>query len=219
MTYSHPTTNRAQAQTLHWIERQIAAGFSPTWFLSAHFRSSTETGSHRAGSTDVSAHAIRQYISTERKRNDLEQINKDTRDASNKLQRVLWGTPRGSGRKYRANAAPTLWVVEKGISQYHVHILIPDPSSVNATAAAIDRAWRQQLVPNCRCLSSSAQSIKVVPINDLTGLLGYITKQVTDTYPAIDYLASTLPATPASALRPPRQRSGRSISCASHPHC
>lgn len=200
--YADPATfNPARRQTIDWINERISAGVQPTYFISAQFRCPSEMGSHRANCTDVSHAAMRQYAWAERRRKDPDFFAKDVRDVANKLQRVLWCPPTASSRSCKARSVPTLWFTEKGVHQYHVHILIPDPVNVAATAAAIEHAWRRQLTPLCRCLSNSQQSVDVQPIYDLPGLIQYCTKQVTATNPVIDYEASKLPV-PAPSLRP-----------------
>lgn len=200
--YDNPASfNPARLQTIDWIQRQLQAGFQPKWFISAHFRCPTETGNHRTGSKDVSAKALRQYSWAVRRRNDPDFFSKDVGDLSNKLQNVLWWSDSDSVRKSKTNSMPTLWVVEKGVLQYHVHLLIPDPYNVAHSAEGIERAWRRKLVPMCRCLSNSNRSVKAVAIGNLPGLLNYVTKQVTASYPAVDYKASTLNAPPPS-LKP-----------------
>ncbi|MEI6829394.1 MAG: hypothetical protein WCK64_06010 [Synechococcaceae cyanobacterium ELA445] len=203
--YADPATfNPARRQTIDWVNRQFSAGFCPKYFISAHFRCPTEMGSHRAGSTDVSTKALNEYAWAERRRNDPDFFARDVRDVANKLQRVLWCPASASSRSTKAFSVPTLWFIEKGVLQYHVHVLIPDPVNVAPTAAAIERAWRQQLTPLCRCLSQSQRSVDVQAIYDLQNLTWYCTKQVTAINPVIDYAASKLSAPPTS-LRQPRQ--------------
>lgn len=203
--FADPATfNPARRQTIDWVYRQFSNGFQPAYFISAHFRCPTEMGSHRAGSEDVSPEAMRQFAWAERRRNNPDFFARDVRDVSNKLQRVLWSPPTASTRSTKASSVPTLWFIEKGIQQFHVHVLIPEPRNVARTAEAIERAWRRQLTPLCRCLSQSQQSVKVKAIYNLEKLIWYCTKQVTATNAVVDYVASRLPA-PAPSVRSPRQ--------------
>jgi len=196
--YADPATfNPARRQTIDWVNRQFFQGFQPTYFISAHFRCPTEMGSHRAGSTDVSTKALKEYSWAERRRNDPDFIASDVRDVRNKLQRVLWSPPSASNRDCKACSVPTLWFIEKGVLQYHVHVLIPDPRNVARNSASIERAWRYRLAPLCRCLSQSQQSVDVKAIYDLRGLVHYCTKQVTATNAVIDYSAPCLSVPPA----------------------
>jgi hypothetical protein len=97
------------------------------------------------------------------------------------------------------------------LQQFHVHALIPDPRNASRTAASIERAWRCQLAPLCRCLSQSQRSVKVRAIYDLRGLVYYCTKQVTATNAVIDYQASRLPAPAPSVRSTTRPRSYHSV--------
>jgi hypothetical protein len=203
--YADPATfNPARRQTIDWVDRQFSAGFCPTYFISAHFRCPTESGTHRASSRDVSPKAIRQYAWADRRRNDPDFFARDVRDVANKLQRVLWCPPKASARASKVISAPTLWFIEKGLQQFHVHVLIPDPVNVVPTAEAIECAWRRQLTPLCRCLSQSQRSVYVKAIYNLRGLVDYCTKQVTATNAVIDYQASKFPA-PQPSVMPSRQ--------------
>ncbi len=216
--YADPATfNPARRQTIDWVYRQFSAGFDPKYFISAHFRCPTEMGSHRAKSTDVSTKALKEYAWAERRRTDPDFFARDVRDVANKLQRVLWCPASASSRSTKAFSVPTLWFIEKGVLQYHVHVLIPDPLNAAPTAAAIERAWRRQLTPLCRCLSQSQRSVDVQAIDDLRGMVHYCTKQVTATNAVIDYQASKLPA-PASSLRSTsRPRSYHAVACKPRP--
>jgi hypothetical protein len=216
--YADPATfNPARRQTIDWVNRQFSAGFDPKYFISAHFRCPTEMGSHRAGTKDVSPEAMRRFGWAQRRRNDPDFFARDVRNVASKLQKVLWCPASASSRATKAFSVPTLWFIEKGVLQYHVHVLIPDPVNVAPTAAAIERAWRRQLTPLCRCLSQSQRSVNVQAIDDLRGVVHYCTKQVTATNPVIDYSASKFPA-PQPSLNQPRQpRSYPSVARKPHP--
>jgi len=195
--YEVAAFNAARLQTIDWLYDQIAAGFNPEWFGSVHFRCPTETGSHRKGSNDVSQKALMQYRGNTRRRNSSILVSRDAVHISRLLQSTLWSSrPGTSGRNRRSNPVPTLFVVERGSAQLHLHFLIPRPLDVPNTAAAIDHAWHASVVPRSRCLSSSERAFLIKPITDLLGLLYYVTKQVTEVFPAVDYQASTFSATP-----------------------
>lgn len=187
----------ARLQTIDWIYDQLHAGFNPEWFGSVHFRCTTETGSHRAGSKDVSRQALRQFQYNTQRRNSSTLVSRDAVHISRLLQSALWSSrPGTSVRIRRLNPVPTLFIVERGSAQRHLHFLIPRPLDIPNTAAALEQAWRGQVVPKARCLSRSERAFLIKPITQLRGLIYYVTKQVTETYAAVDYQASTLSAAP-----------------------
>ena len=215
--YDPVTFNVARLQTIDWLYEQVHAGFKPEWFGSVHFRCPTETGAHRKGSKDVSRKALGQYKWVTGRRNSSVLVSRDVVHISRLLQSALWSSQPGTSvRSRRLSPVPTLFVVERGSAQRHLHFLIPRPLDVPNTAAAIDLVWRGQVVPRTRCLSCNERAFLIKPVTNLRGLIYYLTKQVTETYPAVDYQASTFLAPPqlesSNRTRAPHKRSLNALS-------
>lgn len=212
MTRSNPdpaTFNPSRRAAIDWIHQQVAAGFKPVWFVSAHFRRPTETGTHRDGSTDLSDRAMRLYKWNCHRRNDVDLVSGEAVAVSHKLQRYLWSSRPLSRTERNRNLVPTLIVAERGEDTHHLHLLLPAPLDIPNTAIAMMDFWRGTLLKKCHCLSRIRDGVDIRPIYDLPGDIIYVTKDVTATNHAIDFKASTLSAPPPSLKPPRRPRSNR----------
>lgn len=202
--FSYPTAydRDLQQATVDHVMDQIHAGFCPQWMLTYHYGNPYERGwrviesAKRWGYKIPTDRMLWDNVGYDKsllaRRNDPILISRDAQHIRNLLIQHGWCI-NGDLRAHDPSTTPMLFVHERGREQiqYHTHLVIGAlPDELN-NPRAIQRLWKQEILPRARCLSRT-NSLHVEPVTSARGLMRYLSKEVRENDVNVDYMASCL---------------------------
>lgn len=202
--FSYPTAydRDLQKATVDHVMDQIHAGFCPQWMLTYHYGNPYERGwrviesAKRWGYKIPTDRMLWDNVGYDKsllaRRNDPILISRDAQHIRNLLIQHGWGIT-SDLRQHDPSSTPMLFVHERGREQiqYHTHLVISALPDERNNPRAIQKLWKQEILPRARCLSRT-NSLHVEPVASARGLMRYLSKEVRERDVNVDYMASCL---------------------------